>query len=234
MPKEGTRCRFIVPHHVSIRRQVTYDRRRYWLVFGKPESGLSSPSKLERAVNRIAQLFLVVFLTLNCAAADHPEPRKPGAEEERLKALVGEWIVSGEEAKSRWGPARRISGKQTVRMRLDGLCLEVEDNLVFGDSKHDSLSLVTYSQASKNYSMVYFSSIAPTALYSMTVESGKAGDVWKSSWTETNEGDEFFYRETRTILPSKDGWTYRVEYSQNNEIWKVLYACRGRRVNDKE
>ena len=144
--------------------------------------------------------------------------------------MVGEWAVSGEVAKSPWGPARSVSGKETGRMRLNGLCLEIEGILFYGDERHDSLTVLAYSPSSNRYTASYLSSIAPLDIYTLEIQKNEEGEVWTSSWTEINQEEKYFYRDTRTVIPSENKWTYKVEYSKDNKNWTVLYVLTGRRI----
>ena len=178
----------------------------------------------------LTSCFLTAFLIINCNASDQPVPRRAAEEEKRLHYMVGEWFVSGEVAESSWGPARSVTGKETGRMRLNNLCLEIEGNLFYGDERHNSLTVIAYSPASKNYTASYLSSIAPLDTYTIELQSSEVGEVWKTTWTEINQGEKYFYRDTRTIIPSENRYSYQVEYSKDQENWTVLYALTGRRL----
>ena len=76
-------------------------------------------------------------------------------------------------------------------MRLHGLCLEIVGSLFFGDERHDSLTVLACSPLSKSYTASYLSSIAPLDIYSLDLQSSEVGEVWKSTWSEINQGEKY-------------------------------------------
>jgi len=116
------------------------------------------------------------------AAAQAPQPPKPGPEHERLSYFVGKWTGEGEMKPGPMGPGGKMTSSDNCDW-FDGhfaVICHSEGKSPMGSSK--SLGILSYSPEEKVYT---YYSVDNTG---MTMATVPHGTVQGSTWTYTDEG----------------------------------------------
>jgi Protein of unknown function (DUF1579) len=115
------------------------------------------------------------------AAAQTPQPPKPGAEHKRIDYFVGKWNFSGEAKASPMGPAGKTSGTEECSWFAGNFFLVCNSSMTGPLGAVKGQSIMSYDPAEKTYTFYAFNSIG----IGFFVRGQVAGKVW--TWTfETN------------------------------------------------
>jgi hypothetical protein len=102
----------------------------------------------------------------------------PGAEHERLEALIGRWKTEGWTREGPGTPAARIDAVDTYEWLTGGFALLHRVDAQVGDQKVEGAEIIGYDPARRIYITQYFGSDGPSA-YEASLSEQDGALVWR-------------------------------------------------------
>ena len=168
---------------------------------------------------KLATLVCCFLASCSLARADEPAPSKPGAEQEALKKMVGEWdavvAFGGMEEK----------GSAVYKLGFGGFWLTEEFKGEFGGQKFEGRGTTGYDPIKKKYVSTWIDSESP----SMMVMEGNFDKEGKT-YTETGEGPGMDGKpqKMKSVIEFKDKDSfvftmYNTGDGKDKEMMKITY-----------
>lgn len=170
----------------------------------------------------LSWLFLLSAGFVQAQIQDRP---KPGPEQKKLEAWVGEWKYEGTLRDTPNGPGGKFAGKETTRMILDGLFLEhrAEDKGVYGGKEmvYLGINIRWFDPKTKTYLDQHYDNDGFVGNGVTTV----AGNTWTSMGTLTDsKGKVSKTRSASTFSSDGKTITTNAELSMDDgKTWMPLY-----------
>ena len=164
------------------------------------------------------------------AATAYPSP-----EMKKLEGLVGNWTYEGEQADTTaaglpFGPAGKITGRETNRFILGGRFLECKyEDLEVAPASLSGIFTTGYNAKAKHYTDDEYCSDGSRTLGIATLE----GCVWTSNGTVSTETGEKVL--TKKVVKYSSNWSsyaLTTEASADNgKTWSLFYTLKGKKIS---
>ena len=158
----------------------------------------------------------VVFSMFGVAVlGQKPEMPKPGPEQQKLAAFVGDWTFEGEMKPGPMGPGGKMTGTDRIRWLPGNFFIErrFEGKGPMGEMK--GLEILGYDPAKKAHTFNFFDSMGMTGSGTMTL----SGSTWTTSGTGSMGGQTMHDRCTLAFGAGSTTLTIKCEMSADGKTW---------------
>ena len=173
----------------------------------------------EASMKRIAiAVGLVVLLFAVVLQAQAPAP-KPGPEHKKLEIWVGDWTYDGEANATPFGPAGKVSGKNSTKPILGGFFVEFrgEDKGTAGTTHW--VEIDGYDPVTKKFTWNNFASDGSVQSVTYTME----GKTMSYSGTQVTGGKQAKIRGTCVFTPDFMSNVDKREITFDGKAWMPLW-----------
>jgi hypothetical protein len=172
----------------------------------------------------IAVVFCLLSWAVHPIQAQMKELPKPGPEQQKLHAWVGQWEYKGAELETPLGVKGEFKGKSKSRLLANGFVLESDDV----EKNGDWLSLTWYDPSTKSYVSESFHPSGAVTRGQVTV----TGNTWTTvSDMIDNKGKHYKTRSTTTFSADGKSLVGKQEYSlDDGKTWLLWWESSSKKV----
>jgi len=164
----------------------------------------------------------ILLLSPPCLAADQSMP-KPGPEVQKLGYYVGSWEGHGETKAGPFGPAGKLSSKQTCDWFPGGFQVVCRGEEHGPTGARNFLNLLSYDEKARSYTQYSISSRGET-------EYDPGGSLVGNTFLQQGLGGKHAKFRYTEVHVSPALYTYKAEVSLDGGPWSVLATGEIKRV----
>ena len=138
-------------------------------------------------------------------------PPKPGPEQQRLAAFIGNWTFAGEMKPGPMGPGGKMTGTDRITWLPGGFFVERRFNGKSPLGEMSGVEILGYDSARKTYTYNFFDSMGTMGMGTINV----SGSTWNAKGTASSGGEVMQERCTLTFGAGNTTLTVKCESSMD-------------------
>jgi len=164
----------------------------------------------------------VVVLVFAVAGQAQTSAPKPGPEQKKAEAFVGNWTYEGEYKPGPLGPGGKATGEYTAQMILGGFFVQGHWVEKGPSGEVQGLETFGYDPVTKNYAQSQFQNDGSLGSGTLTV----SGNIWNYAGTWVLGGKQYKVRGTVTFTVDLTSLMMKIDISPDGKSWTPCFEAK--------